>query len=82
MKISIVALLAFVLPADAVETRTLQQAPYFSTTDLGAVDPDAAAGNPMKGLVTSPSWHGSSYKQDVPSSLELYYIESKANHDW
>jgi hypothetical protein len=77
MKISIVALLAFVLPADAVETRTLQQAPYFSATDLGAVDPDAAAGNPMKGLMTSPSWHGSSYKQDVPSSLEFYYIEVK-----
>lgn len=53
------------------------QVPYYSTTNLGQVNPDAAAGNPMKGLMTSPDWHGSSYNQDIPSSLEFYYIRVK-----
>ena len=50
-------------------------APYYATADLGSPDPDVAAGNPMKGLITNPNWHSLPYNQDIPSSLEFYYIK-------
>jgi hypothetical protein len=50
---------------------------YFSTSDpavLGAADPDAAIGNPMKGLMSSPSWTGGTPPPGMPSSLEFHYV--------
>jgi hypothetical protein len=51
--------------------------PYYSTADvaiLGASNPDAAIGNPLKGLVNSPWWQSSNPPTSVPNSLEHYYI--------
>jgi hypothetical protein len=51
--------------------------PYYSTSDaavLGAADPDAAIGNPMKGLMSSPSWTGGTPPPGMPSSLEFHYV--------
>ena len=34
----------------------------------------AAAGNPLKGFLTSPEWSAWPYSQSVPSSMEYYYV--------
>jgi hypothetical protein len=54
-------------------------AAYHSITDvqtLGATNFDAAVGNPLKGLLTSPRWVGASTaaSSSIPSTLEFYYI--------
>ena len=51
--------------------------PYYSTADaaiLGAFNPDAAIGNPLKGLVNSPWWQSGNPPTSMPNSLEHYYI--------
>jgi hypothetical protein len=48
--------------------------PYYTTTDLGAPNPDAALGNPLKGFLTNPDWNSEEALQSFPSSLEFYYI--------
>lgn len=53
------------------------QSTYYTTSDptiLGAENPDAAVGNPMKGLMTSPRWTGFNTPDTVPSTLEFYYF--------
>jgi hypothetical protein len=53
------------------------QSYYFSTTDdsiLGSPSIDVAIRNPLKGLLTSPRWTGSTIPDLVPSSLEFYYM--------
>jgi Malectin domain len=50
---------------------------YYSTSDpnlLGSLNPDAAIGNPLKGLVASPSWTGGVTKYTIPNSLEFTYM--------
>jgi hypothetical protein len=50
---------------------------YYSTSDpavLGASTPMSAAGNPLKGLLTSPRWTGGSTSGSIDSSLDFYYI--------
>jgi hypothetical protein len=50
---------------------------YYTITDvsiLGSINPEAAIGNPLKGLMSSPDWTGSSTPNDLPSSLEFYYV--------
>eukprot|EP00957_Ditylum_brightwellii_P024782 1872489-Ditylum_brightwellii.AAC.1 len=47
---------------------------YHSTTDLGSPNDEAASGNPLKGFLTSPDWSNPPYGDDLPSSLEFYYI--------
>jgi Malectin domain len=52
-------------------------AAYYSTSDpnlLGTLNPDAAMGNPLKGLVASPSWTGGNTKCTIPNSLEFTYM--------
>jgi Malectin domain len=52
-------------------------AAYYSTSDpniLGAANPDAAIGNPLKGLVASPAWTGGVTTYTIPNSLEFTYI--------
>lgn len=49
---------------------------YYSTSGssiLGSPNADAAVGNPLKGLLTSPRWT-SNPAPSIPSSLEFYYI--------
>jgi hypothetical protein len=49
---------------------------YYSVSGsafLGAPNADAAVGNPLKGLLTSPRWT-STPAASIPSSLEFYYI--------
>jgi Malectin domain len=56
-------------------------AAYYSTSDpniLGAANPDAAIGNPLKGLVASPSWTGGVTKYTIPNSLEFTYVGMKS----
>jgi hypothetical protein len=58
-----------------LESSTLS--PYYSTSDpnlLGSLNPDAAVGNPLKGLVASPSWTGGNTKYTIPNSLEFTYV--------
>jgi hypothetical protein len=62
---------------------------YYSTKDanvLGTANPDAAIGNPLKGLLTSPLWTGGNTPDSVPSSLEFYYFGlddiMKGNNDF
>jgi len=40
----------------------------------GSVNPDAAIGNPMKGLIESPKYTRPPYSSQVPLSLEFYYM--------
>jgi len=57
-------------------SRQLQSA-YYTTSDasiLGSENPDAAVGNPMKGLMTNPRWTGFNTPDTVPSTLEFYYF--------
>jgi hypothetical protein len=61
---------------DSLQERRLA-IPYYSTSDaavLGASNPDAAIGNPLKGLVNSPWWQSSNPPTSIPNSLEHYYI--------
>lgn len=50
---------------------------YYEVSDvtvLGSANPDAAMGNPLKGLFTSPRWTGGNTTDSIPSTLEFYYI--------
>jgi hypothetical protein len=61
---------------DSLQERRLAL-PYYSTADaavLGASNPDAAIGNPLKGLVNSPWWQSSNPPTSIPNSLEHFYI--------
>ena len=48
--------------------------PYYTTSDLGNPNDNAASGNPLKGFLTSPDWSTPPYRQEIPSSLEFYYV--------
>jgi hypothetical protein len=50
--------------------------PYYTlnASALGAPNPDAAIGNPMKGLMESPIYTIPPYAADIPLSLEFYYF--------
>jgi hypothetical protein len=50
------------------------QGRYYTTSNLGARNIDAAMGNPLKGLMSSPRWARPPYRSDIPISLEYYYI--------
>jgi hypothetical protein len=60
------------------ETRQLQSNNnYYHTLTssiLGDPNPDAAIGNPLKGLVESPIYTNPPYKVDVPLAVEFYYL--------
>jgi hypothetical protein len=45
-----------------------------SSAKLGASNPDAAIGNPLKGLMESPQYNPPPYKAAIPLSLEFYYV--------
>lgn len=62
---------------DMVESFGFGTSLYHSISDaqsLGATNYDAAVGNPLKGLLTSPLWVGGNVPDNVPSTLEFYYI--------
>lgn len=42
--------------------------------ELGTFDSNAAAQNPLKGMLTSPEWSTPPYLDTLPSSLEFYYV--------
>lgn len=44
------------------------------STKLGVPNPDAAIGNPLKGLVESPVYTNPPYKADIPLAVEFYYF--------
>jgi hypothetical protein len=59
--------------------RQLQASPYYSTSDpaiLGARNLNATLGNPLKGLVTAPSWGSlpAPAAAQMPHSLEFSYL--------
>jgi Malectin domain len=60
------------------QDRRLAETPYYETTSaaiLGSVNPDAAIGNPLRGLHTSPQWtNGNFHQYSIPSTLEFHYI--------
>jgi hypothetical protein len=45
-----------------------------SSTKLGDRNPDAAIGNPLKGLVESPIYTNPPYTAKIPLAVEFYYI--------
>lgn len=64
-----------------VQDRSLQTTDgdeyYFTLTDksiLGSTNPYVSIGNPLKGLITSPAWTGSTTPPRLPTSLEFYYF--------
>ena len=75
-------LLGVARPANATERQTQQTSKrnpyYFSTSsirDLGWEDPEAATGNPLKGLLGSPSFTDYDYSvTSIDASLEFFYI--------
>jgi len=70
-------LFAATLLSSAFTIRCEPNEPYYSTShpdDLGPANPDAALGNPYKGLMDSPWWNYPPYPEDVPSSLDMYYL--------
>ncbi len=55
----------------------IQGQAYFTTNStnvLGSENLYAGMGNPLKGLLTSPTWTGQNTSDAVPSSLEFHYI--------
>lgn len=61
----------------AVSTVSAALPPYHVLTesDLPAVSLSAAAGNPLKGFLTSPEWIDPlEQRLEIPSSLDYYYI--------
>jgi hypothetical protein len=61
--------------ADDENQRKLASYYHTVTTDiLGAPNPDAAIGNPLKGLVESPIYMPPPYKPDLPLAVEFYYL--------
>lgn len=62
--------------AAAVPSRQLQSS-FYSTTNahvLGKTNKRAVLDNPFKGLLTSPRYTGHNTPNNVPSTLEFYYI--------
>lgn len=52
-------------------------APYYhtiSTDTLGTPNPDAAIGNPLKGLVENPVYTNPPYPPDLPVAVEFHYL--------
>ena len=48
---------------------------YEAAADAFPVDVTATAGNPFKGLATSPAWHSSlPYRTNIPASLEFHFL--------
>lgn len=45
-----------------------------SASTLGGENPDAAVGNPLKGLMESPIYTNPPYKFDIPLAVEFYYV--------
>jgi hypothetical protein len=45
-----------------------------TTANLGELNLDAAIGNPLKGLVTSPFYSKPPYTADIPQAVEFYYV--------
>ena len=57
------------------DRRALQSYYHTLTTEqLGVSNPDAAIGNPLKGLMESPIYTWPPYKADIPLAVEFYYI--------
>jgi hypothetical protein len=51
--------------------------PYYHTltsAELGSPSPEAAIGNPLKGLMPSPLFSQPPYGEQLPHALEFYYI--------
>jgi hypothetical protein len=44
------------------------------TAELGLPNPEAAIGNPLKGLMPSPQYSRPPYTPTLPHSLEFYYV--------
>lgn len=57
---------------------------YYSltTSNLGGPNPDAAIGNPLKGLMESPLYVAPPYKADIPLAVEFYYIGKEYRLLW
>jgi hypothetical protein len=47
---------------------------YWETTDFGLYNPMVAIGNPMKGLTPNPRWNKPPFRNNIPYSLEHYYV--------
>jgi hypothetical protein len=77
-----VCLLALSSCGDAARLRKTREdqrelATYYhtlSTSTLGGPNPDAAIGNPLKGLMESPIYTWPPYKPDLPVAVEFYYV--------
>jgi hypothetical protein len=54
--------------------RDLATANYYHVAKLGGPNPDAAIGNPLKGLVESPIYTNPPYKSEIPLAVEFYYV--------
>jgi hypothetical protein len=54
--------------------RDLATVNYYHVAKLGGPNPDAAIGNPLKGLVESPIYTNPPYKSEIPLAVEFYYI--------
>jgi hypothetical protein len=64
-------------PLRATSSASLSSTYYHtvsSLAQLGAPNPDAAIGNPLKGLMESPQYNPPPYKAAIPLSLEFYYV--------
>jgi hypothetical protein len=62
--------------ANLVVSSTTSQ-PYYHTltsAELGSPSPEAAIGNPLKGLMPSPLFSRPPYGEQLPHALEFYYI--------
>jgi hypothetical protein len=60
--------------------RNLAAGNYHSlwTAQLGLPNPEAAIGNPLKGLMPSPQYSRPPYTPTLPHSLEFYYVGKAA----
>jgi hypothetical protein len=58
------------------KARELQSTFYHvvPSSTLGGPNPQAAIGNPLKGLVESPIYTNPPYTADIPLAVEFYYV--------
>jgi hypothetical protein len=63
-------------------TRKLQSTFYHvvPSSTLGGPNPQAAIGNPLKGLVESPIYTNPPYTADIPLAVEFYYVGEYGFH--
>jgi hypothetical protein len=76
-RVCVLASLSLRVRASPLRAASSSSSSYYhivSSSAKLASNPDAAIGNPLKGLMESPQYNPPPYKATIPLSLEFYYV--------